>query len=241
MRKYDSIPQPFVFVVNKQEPTEIKEGQIYEFSIRLFGQNVNNLPYVAYAIMQAGEKGLGKDQIPFSVERVVQVESNNHEVILYDGTSPNIRPAHPDSIEICKNQMNGQDLLTVTFETPVKYRFNNKPCYEPEFIPFLKAALRRVRLMTHFYGIDIAEHFNLDPLIKSAELITLQTDSTDIYGFSRYSNRQKQKVPLGGIIGSATYKGNFEDILPLLKLAELTHVGKATSFGFGRISLQLSG
>lgn len=96
MRKYDHIPQPFVLVVNKQDSPEISRGQSYEFSLRVFGQSINHVPYATFAFMQAGEKGLGKDQIPFEVERVVQILTDGQERILYNGASSNILPAVPE-------------------------------------------------------------------------------------------------------------------------------------------------
>ncbi len=39
---------------------------------------------------------------------------------------------------------------------------------------------------------------------------------------------------LGGWIGEITYKGDFQKYLPLLRLGEHIHVGKATVFGLGK-------
>lgn len=241
MRKYGNIPQPFVIIINKLDPPEVQEGQIYEFALRLFGQSVNHVPYIAFAIMQAGEEGLGKDKIPFSVKRVVQVESCGQERILFDETGPHISPAIPDTLEdFGFKAANGYRSLTVHFKTPIRYRTEGKLCLAPDFLPFLKAVIRRIRLMTYFYGVDIDGHWDLSKIFEQGKEIVLQDDSTEPFGFQRYSNRQKQKIPMRGLVGSVQYRGDFETIYPILKLAECTHVGKATSFGFGRIKIQLN-
>jgi hypothetical protein len=239
MRKYKYIPQPFVLVVNGEDPSDIKQGQLYEFTIRLFGQSINHLPYIVFAIMQAGEKGLGKDSIPFAVDKVIQIEPSGTEHVIYDKNSTNIKPGK--AITLDPDHFSNTDdhrTLKIRFETPVKYRLAGEICVRPDFIPLLKAALRRIRLVTYFYGSDLADYCDPGHILDAGQSIQLHTDSTKMFQFNRYSNRQKQKVPLGGMIGEATYEGHFEDLLPILKLAELIHIGKATSFGFGRIRLQ---
>jgi CRISPR/Cas system endoribonuclease Cas6 (RAMP superfamily) len=41
----------------------------------------------------------------------------------------------------------------------------------------------------------------------------------------------------GGLLGSITYEGRFEESLPLLRLGEYIHIGKNTTFGLGRYRL----
>lgn len=239
MRKYENIPQPFTMVVNEHDPPDIAAGTEYSFSLRLFGQAITQLPYLAFAIIQAGEQGLGKDKISFEVIKVIQRRSDGQNKVLYDGVGPNISPPQPDALVIEKTcDIEPGGILTVAFETPVRYRFNGEFCYEAGFVPFLKAAMRRVQLMTHFYGLDVTDYCDPSELIGKGGAVEVLQDNTRRFGFERYSNRQKQRVPLVGMIGSVVYKGDFRPFYPILKLAELTHVGKATSFGFGRISLR---
>jgi len=40
---------------------------------------------------------------------------------------------------------------------------------------------------------------------------------------------------MGGLVGEMTFEGDCSPFLGLLRLAEVIHIGKATSFGFGRI------
>ncbi|RLB08587.1 MAG: CRISPR-associated protein Cas6, partial [Deltaproteobacteria bacterium] len=53
----------------------------------------------------------------------------------------------------------------------------------------------------------------------------------------RYSNRQESKMFMGGIIGSITYEGELDEFYPLLKFCQEVHIGKATSFGLGKIKM----
>jgi len=54
------------------------------------------------------------------------------------------------------------------------------------------------------------------------------------YDWERYSNRQKTKMKLGGLIGRLVYSGPISSFRPLIDAGELLHVGKGTSFGLGK-------
>ncbi len=54
---------------------------------------------------------------------------------------------------------------------------------------------------------------------------------------TRYSNSQKTKMQLGGMIGEMVISGLDEQNLKLLKLGELIGVGKQTVFGLGKIEV----
>jgi len=52
--------------------------------------------------------------------------------------------------------------------------------------------------------------------------------------YSHNSNRQKRKLKFGGFIGLMDIKINDWDILPILKLLEIMHLGSNAKAGFGR-------
>jgi CRISPR/Cas system endoribonuclease Cas6 (RAMP superfamily) len=44
--------------------------------------------------------------------------------------------------------------------------------------------------------------------------------------------------PRGGFVGDATFEGDLAEFLPALRLGELVHVGKGTTFGLGKYRLE---
>jgi CRISPR/Cas system endoribonuclease Cas6 (RAMP superfamily) len=46
-------------------------------------------------------------------------------------------------------------------------------------------------------------------------------------------------MKLGGIIGEVVYEGDLTNFVPLLKIGELTHIGKNTTFGLGKYEVIL--
>jgi CRISPR-associated endoribonuclease Cas6 len=55
---------------------------------------------------------------------------------------------------------------------------------------------------------------------------------------SRFSNRQGQSIPLGGLLGDIHLSGDLDPFLPFLRATQSLHIGKETSFGLGAYSLQ---
>ena len=49
----------------------------------------------------------------------------------------------------------------------------------------------------------------------------------------RYSNKQKSKMKLGGLVGTILIDANDINTKKLLIAGELVHIGKSTSFGLG--------
>jgi len=48
-------------------------------------------------------------------------------------------------------------------------------------------------------------------------------------------------MTMGGFVGEAEYRGEVSDFVPLIKLGEKLHVGKATGFGLGRYAIVETG
>ena len=44
-------------------------------------------------------------------------------------------------------------------------------------------------------------------------------------------------MPLGGMVGEVTYKGELGEFLPLVRLCENANVGKQTAFGLSQIAV----
>jgi CRISPR/Cas system endoribonuclease Cas6 (RAMP superfamily) len=79
---------------------------------------------------------------------------------------------------------------------------------------------------------------NYTSLLEGAAAVTVSERAVTWEDRRRYSARQGRPMTLGGLIGSFAFKGDLEPALPFLRLGELLHVGKGTSFGLGRYRLR---
>ena len=233
MRLYPYVPQPFVVVTALHESPEVFEGNLWDFSLRLFGHAIDHFPYIAYSIVEAGKAGLGKDRIPFEITRITQGAVG--KCVYEEGTNC-LGKLAVTCTDFNRTRWAG-DLLTVDFITPAKLRVEGRDVHQVNFSDIIRAASRRVGILAHFYG----SHGNGVPdgsaLAQRSEAIETVTDETRWFEFDRYSPRQDRRMTLGGVVGRMQFRGAFGPFRRLLTLTEVAGIGKATSFGFGRIAV----
>ena len=93
----------------------------------------------------------------------------------------------------------------------------------------LKSAQRRIYLMDCFEGIEGFEDYQ-KMLPVPVMLEQRSVKKTNI----RYSYRKSQTMPLKGISGDICLESIPAECLPVLVAGELLHIGKNTSFGYGK-------
>jgi len=122
----------------------------------------------------------------------------------------------------------------LTFVTPLRLKFQNHLQAELPFHVLVRACLRRVSLL--FTCFDRGEPpLDYKGLIARAQEVEVVRTSLRWFDWPRYSQRQDQAMLMGGLVGSITYQGNLGEYTPLLRFAEKVHLGKATTFGLGKV------
>ena len=242
LRKYESIPRPFVFETIYDPRTYFSPGERLAFSFTLFGKAIEYLPYFVYSLQEMGKQGLGKFKQSMSLRQVFQLNVyRDFEILVYDGNKERIynawKPLYGEEI-LNKVNVNGdkQD-LTVHFITPT--RIKSKGEYKevaPDFDELMKSIVRRFSAISYFHQdmileMDYKSFFELSSHIKLLKQNSVWTD------WERYSNRQNERIKLGGITGQALYSGDFKLFSNWLTIAEWIHVGKNPVFGLGKIKV----
>ncbi len=228
MRLYPYVPQPFTLLVNSEDPAQIEPGNPFSFGMRLFGRAIELFPYIAYSFIEMGKEGLGKDRIPFQITRIVQ-PSFGAEIYHEQGAC-----LHKVQTEYPQNLLPACKRIRVEFVTPVRLRVNGREPSTLRFENLIRAIVRRFSILTYFYGTP-TENLSID--YSAVAAVTSVCSQTKPIEFRRFSGRQKRPVKMSGLVGSAIYEGNLEPFLPWLSIARIIGVGKATSFGFGRIQI----
>ena len=73
--------------------------------------------------------------------------------------------------------------------------------------------------------------------LADAALTVEMTHTLVWHDLARYSGRQRQHIPLGGLIGSVQLRGDLAAYAPYLHLCQWLHVGKESAFGLGHYRL----
>jgi hypothetical protein len=233
MRRYTHAPHPFVLRSLKSDLPSTSRDTVADLSLLLFGRASQYFPYAVFALQRLGANGLGPRRLPFEVTLIRQ---RSGEVIYRQGERRALSAAAPEVL-VAEVGPPRPGRFRLHFRSPTRLRVNNQVLRKPAFAPFVSAALRRLELLCRMHDAGTFE-INAVELAQQAEAVQLVRDATRWQELSRYSRRQEQSMPLGGLRGWAEFAGDLGTFGPLVKLAGAVHVGRNTAFGNGLCELE---
>ena len=189
-----------------------------EFEVFLFEEFCEKIPYLLSAIHKMFERGITKDNIKPSF---LQIYLN--DTLIYDGKFKQIKNTCLQLPEITPKNKAFLKIIT-----PIRIKENNK---------FVRDNIKLETILRSIYHRFLKlqnKKISKLPFTPKYEIANKDLDFVD---FSRYSNRQKTKMKLGGVIGSINFSYIDEEAFKLLKLGEIIGVGKQVTFGFGDIKV----
>lgn len=233
MRKYTSVPHPFIIEPPLETKRVYKPGDNIEFSLTLIGKAADYLPYFIYSFSELGNIGIGKGKGKYELTKV---KSNGK--IIYNSKTKTITPYKLKDLSI-KPPVSGvkdsaSSLLTLNFLTPTRIIYNKHLAIDPEFHIFLRTLLRRLSLLYYFHAGGDTSDWDFTEVIERAKSVKLKNSNLKWHDWEKYSARQDTKMKMGGFMGRITFEGDLKPFMPLIKAGEVLHVGKGTGFGLGR-------
>lgn len=235
VKRMRDIPHPVVVEPPLRHQNLFDAGETFEFNTILIGKTVELLPYLIFAVREMAATGLGVNRNPFSL---LEVETRRGEKV-YDGINGRLlkRPAG-ESIEELVRIRRASTAVRLILETPLRLKVNNK-LQQDRFDPkefFTQLGRRLWALLVVYHDAD-PERIDFRPLLRETPLPQVVNGRVRWRELSRYSNRQKSKLKMGGLVGEVDLRGIQEAWWPLLLAAEAVHVGKGTVMGLGQIRL----
>lgn len=211
--------------------TEFCEGEGFFFYLVLFGNNLVYFGQYLQAFYQLGNMGIGKYHSRYCISTI----TNEAGHLLLQGNTVNMENYQIKTVyEYVLKRIN--DLKKrgcqnkIFFITPICLKYQGQ--YIDEFYTeaIFQALFRRIMMLDYFVEryIEIPEVSSY-PVIKEQE--------AKAYTVKRYSSTQNSKIALRGIKGYIQFEEIPEKYLPYILAGELLHIGKNTSFGFGRYIL----
>ena len=193
----------------------------YDFSLYLFEEATEKLPYVLSAIHKMlTEQGLGVKREKFTIDTIT---CNGKKV--YDNGNFDLSDVTPQRFNVDEIP----ECITLSLSTPLRMKYQNRLLTrKPPLEPLLYSIQNRLNEIKNLPKTKLAfePHYHE----KRAQVTFL--DQT------RRSNRQKTKLQIGGIVGEIVYDHIDEKSVILLKLGEILGVGKQTVFGMGKIAVK---
>ncbi len=218
------------YVINCEDyRTSFEQGDTFEFAITLFGKTIVYFTPILMALYSLGQVGLGKEKARFVIDRVTNttgetlvegsnVYKENYKVHLLG-----------DYVDYRMRRGTGNRLH---FHTPLAIKQHGEELEEFNAEAIVNAAARRLYMLDCFEGIE-AEQI-LVPREDLPHILTQKIIPTKV---RRYSSTHGGGIYLSGIRGDVELDGMSEEVRRLLLAAEVMHVGRNTSFGFGRVTV----
>ncbi|MDI6728963.1 MAG: CRISPR system precrRNA processing endoribonuclease RAMP protein Cas6 [Thermodesulfovibrionales bacterium] len=241
MRKYKAAPHPFVIEPPLEKRTGYTPEHEINFNLVLIGRAMEYLPYFIYAFEEIGEIGIGKGRGKYSLKTVKALTNDKLPYsIIYDSNSKTIKSfeCSPQIISFPDCQVSDNKHLSLTFLTPMRISYNNALTANPEFHILVRNLLRRLSLIAYFHcDVDMTQ-WDFRGIIEMAKEVRVKQNSLRWFDWERYSARQDTRMKLGGFIGDIIFEGNINPFMSLIRVGELIHVGKGTTFGLGKYEVR---
>lgn len=239
LRGLPTSPRPYVFEPG-DDRRDFAPGDPLTFGLLLIGQAAELQAYVTLAVERMATAGLGVNRTPFALDQVEARTPDGAAVLLFADGRPHGPAVVPPSFAPTDGLSGTR--ATVHLRTPLRLKVRNGLAETVTFRDLTFAMVRRVLELAWFHvpGAGETIDWNFRPLLRDAEAIAC-TPRLAWHDWDRYSNRQQTKMTLGGLVGALHLEGDLTPFAPLLRAAEILHVGKNTTFGLGKIALEAGG
>jgi hypothetical protein len=239
LRGLPTSPRPYIFEPRCDE-RHLLPGAELEFDLLLIGQAIELQPYALLAVERMATTGLGRDRHRFTLDRAQALDptGGRDPFGATAGPVPNLAPTAllpplPDTSE-------APSRAVLHFLTPTRIKTRDHLSASITLRPLVFAMLRRTLELAHFHVPGAPIDWTFRPLLDHATSLHLLATDLHWYDWQRYSNRQQTKINLGGFVGTLELEGDLAPLWPLLRTAEILHVGKGATFGLGKLELAAS-
>ncbi|MDE7432718.1 MAG: CRISPR system precrRNA processing endoribonuclease RAMP protein Cas6 [Lachnospiraceae bacterium] len=241
--KYENVPQ---FVTTDDSIGYILEcenyeqvfaaGDLLQFRLLLFGKTIVYFNQYMQAFFTLGREGIGKEHARY---QIVSVTNTQNELLLAEN-AVYMQNYQVQTIDEYVNYRIGRIRRaahhnSLVFHTPAALKYQGKFQEKYDIEAIWNAVLRRIYMLECFEGI--ADTVYDMKALKDFVLPDIVRQEARRVNVRRYSSTQDRKMVLSGIKGYVLLDMIPEQMLPLLLAGELIHIGKNTSFGFGRYSV----
>lgn len=244
MTRYTRVPHPFVLstYLEPHNTTDIKSrhdpsGQV-NFVLRLFGRARHAAPFALRAFEEAGKRGFGWDKTPFILQAVCRESAIHRQGLAADGWQAG-QPFPAPEIEPVPEPL--PETVRLRFLTPLRLPRAGKLSTVENFDPatFSMAVVRRVGLLATFFEDEGRAGLDFTTLKAESTRIRVVEKHLRWQKLFRYSNRQKARQSVGGLVGNVCLDlADAPGLRQVLAWAPVVHVGKGTSMGLGQVAVQ---
>jgi hypothetical protein len=231
LRGLPTSPRPYVF-----EPRggarNLAAGDALAFDLVLVGQAADLQAFAILAVERMAAAGLGRARHRFALEGVACREPDGSWREVLGGAG--LAPATPG---LPAGELPDASRALLRFLTPTRLKIHDHLVATIGFRALAFAMLRRALELAHFHVPGATVDWTFRPLLEAAGAVEVRAANLRWRDWRRYSNRQQSTMSLGGFVGELELAGDLAPFAPLLRAAEVLHVGKGATFGLGRMEI----
>ncbi|MBB5022243.1 CRISPR system precrRNA processing endoribonuclease RAMP protein Cas6 [Desulfurispira natronophila] len=190
--------------------TQYEPGEAIPLQITLMGPAMQHCAYVLLALQEMATQGLGKERHKFSL-------SDN--------------PPQPLTSELYSTPFS-PGTYRLHLLSPLRSKTGSRLTADLAIPKVLQLAQRRLQGLQEYHQQPSPQFLTSLP---EAQEISRNLQWLDI---GRYSNRQATKMKLGGFVGTMEFSDPTGAAATMLSAAAKIHIGKQTTFGYGKIELE---
>ena len=204
----------------------LREGDQMDFCLILIGSNISYFSLYLQAFQYLGLTGVGKEHAQYEITRVTdstgKVIMENNDVLVADLPFQTLRQylEHSDRI--------GSDRMRILLRTPLSIKYHGTFLTKVTAEALMESASRRLFMLDCFEGISA------EACPVTDHLPEIVNQDISIQKIKRYSSTHDERIALSGMVGHIDLEHVDETARTLLRIGELMHLGKNTSFGFGQ-------
>lgn len=213
---------------------EFREGDSLRFQLILFGRTIVYFNQYMQAFYALGMEGIGKEHTRY---RIQSVTNTQNEPLFSSNSAVYMKNYNVQTLDTYvmyrMNEINSLDCQNrLIFHTPATLKYQGKFLKSYNMEAIWNAILRRIYMLECFEGLTYTV-YDVEELkdIVLPDIVEQEMRSVSV---QRYSSTQDRKMILSGIKGIVQLDLIPDQMLPFLIAGELMHIGKNTSFGFGR-------
>ena len=245
-KRYQTPPKPFIFEPPLKRKTFYSKNEDLYFDLVLVGKALEFFPFYAAGIRRVGELGIGRNQGKYSLNRILAFDLVNN-VIAGEFTFDSDKLKYDEDFSVplseiyekYESQYEEVNEINVSIVTPLRMKRLGNDNWHLYFKSLIKNIVTRIANLGHAY-CDFDEFLHFPELIYNAGAVRTSKENLNWEDWRHPAMQNKNpNVRLGGYLGDLMYKGSISDFWPILKIGELIHIGKNTSFGLGRILVEL--
>lgn len=212
---------------------EFKKGDTLDFNLILFGKSIVHFSQYIQSVFALGQCGLGTNNSHFIISAIKNedgediLQNNN---ILMSNYKLNTLNEYVEKRLKCYDEKDISN-LKITFHSPVTIKYRGEFIRQFDIDALISSLVRRIEMLNYYEGKPLVGSHLIDNIPE------IKKQHSYHENVNRYSSRHKENIKLHGLLGSLILNNVDNETLKLLLAGELLHIGKNTSFGFGRYTV----